>query len=210
MGPNPVTLGKADAVLTGVGASSIPIAVWVNNPVLLQTSSGAEYSVTTVVGMGQSAGTIQAKTEFNAAACGYDGSYAVYQCTTMYYNIKSDAYNYFADDHQDSIRAINYDTTDVVLSSLSLSTGGDGPQCNGTGGLSGGQSWNINSPSSGTTYYETPSWSGNYYRLAGANGNFQNVQGTLNWSYRGNAEHLSFTYTLPDSESAWPTGGCSN
>lgn len=197
-------------MLTGVGASSIPMTVSVGAPVLLPASSGAEYSVTTVVAMGQGVGAIQPETQYSGDACGYDGSDAVYECTTMYYNIKSDSTNYFADDHQDSIQAINYDSHDAVLSSLSLTAGGAGTACNGNGFLDSEQSWNITSPTSGTTYYETPSWSGNYYKLAGYVSMFQSVQGTLYWDYRGNAEQLEFTYTLPQTESGWPTGGCSN
>jgi len=211
-GGNPATVGLANAVITGVGAGSIPISVLVGNPIRLPTVSGAEYSVTTVVGMGQRALTVSPMTQFSGPACGYDGSYAVYQCTTMYYNIKSDSSNvYFADNHQDSIAATNYDPTDVVLSSLTLATGGNGRACNGSGSLNGGATWNISSPTSGTTYNETPSWSGNYYSLtdivAGTN---QSVTGTLHWSYRGTPETLAMTYSLPDSMSSWPTGGCSN
>ncbi|GEM_PF-3112594 len=207
-GTNPAVLGEANAVLTGVGASSIPITVWVENPVLLPFSSGAEFSVTAVVAMGQVAGAIQPKAQFSGDACGYDGSYSVFECVTMYYNIKSDAWNYYADDSQVSIKPVNYDTHDAVLSSLSLTAGGSGYACTGSGHLAGGQTWNISSPSSGTTYYRTPSWSGNYYVLNSSSGAFQNVQGTLYWYYRGNAEQLKFTYSLPDSESGWPTGGC--
>lgn len=208
-GLGPAELGVAEAVLTGVGASSIPLTVSVGSPVLLPTTSGAEYSVTTVIGMGQGIGSALSAV-FTGPQCGADGSLSVYQCTTMYYNIKSDTNNFFADDHQDSIQAVNYDPHDAVLSSLSLTAGGSGIQCNGSGSLAGGHTWNIGSPASGTTYYETPSWSGNYYRLDGLLGNFQNVQGTLYWYYRGNPETLTWTYTLPDSESSWPTGGCSN
>jgi hypothetical protein len=207
---NSVTLGTATAVLTGVGADLIPISVSVGNPVLLPASSGAEYSVTTVVGMGKGVGIVSPMADYSGNACGYDGSYAVYQCTTMYYNIKSDSTNYYADDDHVSIQATNDDTHDVVLSSLSLTAGGDGPACNGSGSLSGGHTWNISSPTSGTLYNETPSWSGSYYRISNSFGNFQNVQGTLYWYYRGTLETLGFTYTVPDSEPGWPTGGCSN
>ena len=210
VGHNSATLGAANAVLTGVGASSLPISVTVGSPVLLPASSGAEYSVTTLVGIGQETGAPTAKTQFSGSSCGYDGSYSVYLCTTMYYNIKSDSFNYFADNHQDAIQATNDDPSSAVLSSLSLTTGGDGIACTGSGSLSGGQTWNISSPTSGTSYYETPSWSGTYYRLSSTYGNFQNAQGTLHWYYRGNAETLNMTFTLPDSQSGWPTGGCTN
>jgi hypothetical protein len=209
-GPSSSTSGQAEAVLTGVDAGSIPMTVSLGDPVVVATSSGSEYSVTAVVGLGQSNNEVRPMTQFSGNACGYDGSISVYECVTMYYNIKSDSSIWFADDHQDSIQAINYDTHDAVLSSLSLTTGGSGEACNGTGELQGGQTWNIGTPTSGTVYYKTPSFSGNYYRIWNEFVNFENVQGTLNWHYKGNAEQLSFTYTLPDHEAGWPTGGCSN
>ncbi len=209
-GLNPSTLGTASAVLNGLGASSIPMSVFVGNPVPMPASSGDEYSVTTVVGLGRGSGAVSPMTQYSGSSCGYDGSYAVYLCTSMYYNIKSDSSFYFADNHQDSIQATNYDTGSAVLSSLSLTAGGFGPACTGNGFLSGGQTWNIGSPMSGSTYYETPSWSGTYYRLVSTYADFQNAQGTLHWYYRGNPETLNMTFTLPDSQAGWPTGGCTN
>ena len=212
MGGNPSSQGVAVAVVTGVNASSIPISISVGNPVPLSAPSGAEYSVTAVVGMGQKTDSIQPKSEFSGDTCGYDGSYAVYECVTMYYNIKSNTYNWFADNVQDSVEATNEDPHDVVLSNLLLTTGGDGWACSGSSILDGSESWNFSSPSSGTAYSKSPSWTGNYYLLDNSYGEgpFQNVQGTLTWDYRGNVEHLMFTYTLPNSESGWPQGGCSN
>lgn len=211
-GGNSETDGVANAVMTGVGASSIPMTVSVGSPIALPTSSGAEFSVTITVGIGNRSGTRKAHTQFSGLGCGYDGSYAVYQCTTMYYYIKSDSTPvYFADNHTDSIEAINYDPTSAVLSSLTLKTGGLGRACNGSGSLNGGEAWTINSPTSGTPYYETPSWSGNYYSLTNiVDGTNQNVVGTLNWYYRGNPETLVMSYILPNSMPSWPTGGCSN
>lgn len=212
IGGNPATVGVANAVLAGAGASSIPMTVSVSNPVPLPASSGAEYGVTITVGMGKRTGTLMSRTQFSGSGCGYDGSYSVYQCTTMYYNIKSDSSNlYFADNHQDSIQATNDDPTSAVLSSLTLRTGGTGFACNGSGSLSGGQTWNIGSPTSGTVYTETPSWSGNYYSLTNVvDGTNQDVVGTLHWYYRGNAETLVMSYILPNSMPSWPTGGCAN
>lgn len=206
-GRDPRTLGIANAVVTGVGASSIPITVSVGNPVQLPASSGAEYSVTTVVGMGQITAAQLRKPAFSGNVCGSDSSYAVYQCTTMYYSIKSDSSNFYADDQQVSIQATNNDPGSAGFASASLAAGVSGAKCGG-GGLSNLQTWNISLPTSGTTYNRTPSWSGGYYRLSNAYSSSQGVTGTLHWVYRGNAETLAFTYTLPDSEPGWPTGGC--
>jgi hypothetical protein len=208
-GPDSTSFGTASAVVTGVDASSIPISISIGNPVQLPSTSGAAYSITTTVGMGQESESIRPKAQFNGNSCGWDGSYVVYECVTMYFNIKSDAYYFFADNAQDSIYATNYDPHDVVLASLSLKTGGSGLECNNGAPLNGSETWNISSPTSGNVYYRTPSWAGNYYRIINEDGNFQNVQGTLNWDYRGNVEKLMFTFTLPDSEGSWPHGGCS-
>jgi hypothetical protein len=201
--------GAASAVITGPDASSIPLSISIGATVQLPNSD-AQYSITAVVAMGQETQLARPMSQFNGDTCGYDGSNAVYECVTMYYNIKSDAYDFFADNVQDSIAATNEDPHDVVLSSLSMTTGGNGIACSGSGTLSGGETWNISSPSSGTAYYRTASWSGNYYRINSELSDFQNVQGTLYWYYRGNAEQLKFTYTLPDSQGGWPHGGCTN
>ncbi len=200
--------GEANVVMTGVGAESIPFNVSIGSPTWLPTTSGTEYSITAIVGLVQT-GSIQPMSEYSGNSCGYDGSYSVYECVTMYFNIKSDAYYYFADNAQDSIQAINEDPHDVVLSTLSMTTGGIGKACNGSADLDSSQTWNFTSPSSGTTYNESPSWSGNYYEIFSGLTEFQDVTGTLHWYYRGNAESLVLSYTVPDSEPGWPTGGCS-
>ncbi len=165
------TFGQGTATLSGIGASSMPISTEIGTPAVVPSSNGTIYAVSALVAAGAAASTLYPSAQYSGGACGWDGlDDTVYECVTMYYNIKSDTANYFADDAQVSDEAVNGDPHDAVLTKTSLTTGGVGTPCNSGSELDGGQTWNINSPSSGTTYYETPSWAGNYYRLSSSAG----------------------------------------
>jgi hypothetical protein len=212
-----VDTGIAAVVNTSSNGGAVPVGVSVSSPTLVANSGGNLYSVNVGVEVGSATSAsaeLRAHSQFNGGTCGYDGSYAVHLCVTMYYNIKNDSNYYFADDVQVSGNATNEDPSDVVLHDLNLQAGGYGPACNGSGFLEPPtvpENWDIGVPTSGTTYNRYPSWAGNYYRLESGYSDVQNTNLTLKWYYRGNLQTTEMSYQLPDSNSGWPlNGGCSN
>jgi hypothetical protein len=135
------TLGQ---VIATASDPSMPVEVSVSQPISVQLPSGPGLAVNVMVAAGNRSGLLAPATQFNNRNCGYDGSYSVYECLTMYYNIKNGATYFYGDVEQYSDVVINEDPTSVVLSNLTMQAGVAGTDCNG-GGSNGGQTqpWNL-------------------------------------------------------------------
>lgn len=199
------------ASLTG-SADMGPILISSSAPIAVNSSNGTYLSQSVAFGVGPET-DVHPNATYQDTGCADDDTYSVEVCLVINFNIKSDSYNYFADNEEDGFEAINLDSHDVVLESLSMSAGGYGEACNGGGFLeppTTPETWSKTSPVSGTTYNEIPSWHGNYYRLYSDGNNIQSTSATLDWDYRSSPEVFDTSFQLPDSGTGWPMGGCSN
>lgn len=145
--------------------------------------------------------------QFNDGTCSSDGSLSVQACVTMYYNIKNDRYNFYADVEYYTSRWSRYDST-ARLQDGRVTGRAVGYVCKAPPLPTSSNTWDHQYPTGGATYTDTPSWHGKYVRISSPGWNGQSLTGTLYWSHGTSQFSLNASYTLPN-DGGWPHyGGC--